>query len=102
MSRIAIHVPPDREDCLRNSFVEPEGERLRRELEDWLDRNHIVSLLLDTERHCVDVQIVKLPPRIKPALRVWGSIFVEDLPERPNEPETVVLVRKFRRPGAEL
>lgn len=77
-SRIYCHVAPDQEAIKKNSEIEPDGERLRRELTDWLERNGIVSMLLDTPNHAVTVDIAKLPPRIKPILRLWGSIYAID------------------------
>jgi|HubBroStandDraft_5_1064220.scaffolds.fasta_scaffold00789_11 hypothetical protein len=77
-SRIACHIPPDRSGVFSNQSLEPEGERIRAELEDFLRRNNIVSISLDTDEHCVSIDIAKLPPRIKPVLRRWGSIFVKD------------------------
>jgi hypothetical protein len=89
------HVAPNPEDIQRNRDIEPEGERLRKELVDWLQKNRIVSIMLDTPAHLVSIDIAKLPPRIKSALTVWGSIYVEDsddgskpiLGERPEQPD---------------
>ena len=78
MSRIDIHTAPDRETIKQNRFTEPEGERIRAELEDFLKRNKIVSILLDTDEHVVDIQIVKLPKHIEPVLTIWGSVYVQD------------------------
>jgi hypothetical protein len=75
---LTTHVAPDEEDLKKNIIVEPLGERLRAELTEWLDKNKIVSIFLDTPNHRVMVDIVKLPPRIKSVLKIWGSIFVED------------------------
>jgi hypothetical protein len=72
------HVPPDEEAIERNKEREPEGERIRAELIDWLTRNKIVSVMLDTAEHRVSVDIVKLPPRTKSVLGIWGSIRVRD------------------------
>jgi hypothetical protein len=36
--------------------------------------------MLDTQEHCIDVDIVKLPPKIKAVLTSWGSIYVRDEP----------------------
>lgn len=72
------HVPPDLEAIARNQDKEPEGERLRRELTDWLTRNKISSIFLDTTEHVVDIQIGILPPRIKEVLGIWGCIYVID------------------------
>ena len=76
---VECHVAPDQADLERNKAVEPEGERIRAELIDWLSRNKIVSVMLDTPEHVVRVDIApKLPPRIKSVLSLWGSIFVKD------------------------
>jgi hypothetical protein len=100
-NRIACFTAPDQGDIQRNQEFEPEGERLRRELTDWLRINKISSILLDTDEHCVDIKIAKLPPRIKNALSLWGAIYVKDEPvefavtfsenEEVNKP-----TRKFR------
>lgn len=71
------HIAPDRADIERNKAIEPHGERLRAELEEWLDKNGIVSMRLDTQNHCVSVDIAKLPPEIKSVLGLWGSIYVQ-------------------------
>jgi hypothetical protein len=75
---IKCHVIPKQTDIQKNEIVEPEGERLRKELTEWLNKNGIVSILLDTPEHLVDIQIVKLPPRIKNVLTLWGSIYVRN------------------------
>ena len=80
MSRIAIHAAPDKDAIAKNVAKEPEGERIRAELAAFLKRNNIVSIMLDTDEHCVSVDIVKLPPDIKPVLTLWGSIYVRDAP----------------------
>lgn len=59
-------------------MAEPEGERIRAELEDFLTRNKIVGMMLDTQEHCITIDIVKLPPRTKSVLTKWGSIRVRD------------------------
>ena len=41
----SCHIAPDRNDLERNKHQEPEGERLRAELEEWLYRNDIVGIL---------------------------------------------------------
>ena len=96
-SRIYCHIPPDEKACQENAAIEPEGERLRNELTDWLDRNGIVGVLMDTPSHYIDIGIAKLPPRIKTVLRLWGAISVVDgadssalraKPE-PEQPKTV-------------
>lgn len=73
-----LHQKPDRAFIEVNKADEPEGERLRAELEAWLDKNEIVSIYLDTDRHIVEVQSAKLPPRIKDVLSKFGSIYVVD------------------------
>lgn len=76
---VSLHVPPVEADIERNRLAEPEGERIRAELIEWLTRNKIVSVMLDTPEHVVRVDIApKLPPRIKPVLTLWGSIYVRD------------------------
>jgi hypothetical protein len=35
-------------------------------------------MMLDTNHHVIGIDIVKLPPNIKPVLTHWGSIFVCD------------------------
>lgn len=73
------HVAPDQADIERNKLKEPEGERLRAELTEWLQKNDIVSIRLDTPEHMVSIDIApRLPPAIKPVLRIWGSIYVRD------------------------
>jgi hypothetical protein len=72
------HQKPDREAIKANKASEPEGERLRASLERWLKRNKVVGVLLETDLHTVEIQSAKLPPRIKPVLTKWGSIYVED------------------------
>jgi len=85
--RSDMHVPPPKEDIEANRLKEPEGERLRAELTDWLDKNGIVSILMDTEEHQVQIDIApRLPPRIKNILSRWGSIYVKDpLPDPPAQ-----------------
>ncbi len=79
MMNTALHVVPVESDIERNKAIEPEGERLRQELTDWLEKNGIVSICLDTPQHVVRVDIAhKLPSRIKPVLTLWGSIYVRD------------------------
>jgi hypothetical protein len=73
----SCHITPDPADIEKNKKAEPHGERLRAELQDWLERNGIVSIMLDTNHHVVRVDIApKLPPEIRPVLGLWGSIFV--------------------------
>lgn len=78
MSRIDVHTAPDAEALEANKLCESEGERIRAELVEWLTRNKVVSVMLDTEKHCISIDIVKLPPEIRSVLTVWGSIYVED------------------------
>jgi hypothetical protein len=78
MSRLTIHVAPDKEAIAKNAAKEPEGERIRAELIDFINRNKIVNLFLDTDEHVVTIDIVRLPPRIKPVLTIWGAIYVRD------------------------
>ena len=74
----SLHVSPNQENIERNKSVEPEGERLREELTSWLDKNGIVSILLDTSEHVVHIDIApRLPPNIHSVLTLWGSIYVK-------------------------
>lgn len=79
--RKSSHVVPDKDDIERNKSVEPLGEKIRSELIDWINRHGIVTMMLDTDEHCVSLDIVSLPPNIKPVLTHWGSIYVRDEPE---------------------
>jgi len=81
----STHHVPDKEAIERNKKIEPEGERIRQELIDFLERNKIVTISLDTDEHSVSVDIVKLPPEIKPVLRSWGSIYVKNDPPSPAQ-----------------
>lgn len=92
MSRISIHVPPVKADIDSNREKEPEGEKIRRELIDFIERNKIVSMMLDTDEHCISFDIVKLPPNIKPVLTRWGSIYVRD-----DDPPTEYDWRRYWR-----
>jgi hypothetical protein len=74
--RFDDHEAPDRADIEKNKSVEPEGERIRLELIEFLERNRIVSIRLDTDKHCIDIQSARLPPETRPALTLWGSIYV--------------------------
>lgn len=78
---VFCHVAPVEADIEQNKKAEPEGERLRYELCEWLKKNKIVSIMLDTPEHVVRVDIVKLPPRTTSVLTLWGSIRIVD--ERP-------------------
>jgi hypothetical protein len=70
------HIAPNRAAIEHNKLRQPEGERLRAELTDWLEKNNIVSILLDTPRHCVNIQTPRLPDNIKNVLSIYGSIYV--------------------------
>ncbi|MDE2100617.1 MAG: hypothetical protein KGL39_25460 [Patescibacteria group bacterium] len=72
------HTPPDRQAIEANRQKEPEGERIRAELEKFISRNGIVSVLLDTDKHEVRIDIRRLPSRIKNVLSLYGSIYVDD------------------------
>ncbi len=78
MGRIECHASPNEADIARNTKLEPEGERIRRELVEFLERNKIAAIYLDTATLTVDVQSVCLPPKIRNVLSVWGSIYVVD------------------------
>lgn len=73
-----FHTAPDRDAIEANKLKEPEGERIRKELEAFLRRNKISGIFLDTDEHTVRVEIAKLPDRIKPVLTQWGSVYVKD------------------------
>jgi hypothetical protein len=70
--------PPPQHELDANRENEPEGEHLRTVLTTWLEHRNIGSMYLDTQHHRVDIQIDVLPPRIKPVLTKWGSIYVVD------------------------
>jgi hypothetical protein len=73
------HEAPPGADIEANKLEEPEGERMRAELEAWLAKNKIVAISLDTEHHIVSIDYAPvLPPRIKSVLTKWGSIYIED------------------------
>lgn len=72
------HTPPDEEYIKRNALKEPEGERIRKELIEFLERNKIVGILLDTATHTVEVNVGKLPDRLKTVLTKYGAISVVD------------------------
>jgi len=74
----SFHAAPDLAAVDKNWFKEHEGERLRAELTEWLRKNKIVSIMLDTDEHSVRIDIAKLPPRTKSVLSMWGSIRVID------------------------
>lgn len=72
------HIAPPTDVIEKNKETEPEGERLRAELADWLRHNQIGGILMDTKDHIVDIQIRRLPPRLKWVLSTWGTITVVD------------------------
>jgi hypothetical protein len=72
-----LHIAPDVDAIERNRIVEPEGERLREELTAWLNKNAIVSIVLDTPEHVVHIDIASWPPCRHSVLTLWGSIFVK-------------------------
>jgi len=78
------HVAPDENEIADNCVKEPEGERIRAELIDFLKRNKIVDVYLDTDELRVEIDSVKLPPEIKPVLTMWGSIYVRNEPADPT------------------
>lgn len=80
------HTPPDEAYIEKNKKREPEGERIRAELIEFLTRNKIVSLFLDTAHHTIEVNIDHLPPKLKTVLTKYGSISVVD--ESPDVVET--------------
>lgn len=70
-------IAPKEKDLEENKAKEPEGERIRAELIDFLERNKICGMLLDTPHHHVAIDFgPRLPDRIKQVLTVWGSIYV--------------------------
>lgn len=70
-------IKPDDSEIRRNEQLEPQGERLRRELVDWLERNRIAGILLDTPHHHVNINFgPRLPNEIRNVLSNWGSIDV--------------------------
>lgn len=77
------HEAPDEAYIEKNKKREPEGERIRAELIEFLERNKIGSIYLDTDKLTVDVQSAKLPPKIKEVLSKCGSIYVVD--DSPDE-----------------
>ena len=81
-------ISPNPDDVQQNVYVEPEGERLRSELVEWLNTNRIVSILMDTPGHSVDIWVEpKLPNNIKPVLTKWGSIYIDVTPGPSPAPE---------------
>lgn len=80
------HTVPDEAAVKANEAKEPEGERIRRELIDFLTRNKVAGIMLDTPLHMVEVRSATLPPKIKNVLSSWGSIYVVD--DSPDVPST--------------
>lgn len=80
-----MHSAPNEAAVKRNEMLEPEGERLRAELIEWLRVNQIVGICMDTPEHVVRVDSALLPPRIKPVLTFYGSIYVKDEEQRPEQ-----------------
>jgi hypothetical protein len=74
---VGPHVSPGREFCQGNSLHEPEGERLRSELEIWLKENKIYGIVMDTQDHTVDIHYgPNMPDRIQSVLTKHGSIYI--------------------------
>ena len=85
---IASHIAPDRAEVEANAVNEPEGERLRRELEAWLDKNKILGIFLDTPNHRVEIDWAhRLPPEIRSVLTIWGAISIIWAPSTPPKEE---------------
>lgn len=79
------HIPPDPEAIEANKAREPDGERLRAELTEWLDKNSIVGIMMATPNHSIEIRCEpRLPPHIKPVLTVWGSIYVVEPDQTDN------------------
>src|SRR5271156_1504183 len=90
IKRPRCHIAPDRNDIEKNKLEEPEGERLRAELETWLEKNKIVGIMMDTPNHEIRIDWAnRLPSEIKPILTHWGSIFI--INEQENEMESMTL-----------
>ena len=70
-------IPPDEKDVEANKRVEPEGERIRAELIDFLERNKICGILMDTQHHHISIDWgPNLPSVSKCVLTRWGAIRV--------------------------
>jgi hypothetical protein len=70
-------IAPDEKDVEANKTKEPEGERIRAELIDFLERNKICGILMDTSHHHVSIDWgPRLPSETKGVLTLWGSIRV--------------------------
>lgn len=71
------HVVPEQSDIEANRSKEPERERIRQELIDFLERNKICGILLYTPHHHVDIQYCPLlPDEIHNVLSLRGSIYI--------------------------
>lgn len=66
-------IAPKQKDLEVNKLKEPEGERIRAELIDFLERNKICGILMDTPHHVQIDYGPNLPSEIKNTLSVWGS-----------------------------
>ncbi len=79
--------PPPDEAVELNKVVEPEGERLRAELTEWLKKNKIVSAIIETKEHFITIDIGScLPDQMKSVLTVHGSIYIRDMESCQHEP----------------
>ena len=68
---------PKQEDIEANKEKEPEGERIRAELVDFLERNKICGILMDTPHHHVSIDYgPNLPAERKNVLSLWGSVYI--------------------------
>lgn len=85
------HEAPPQKDIEENKQFEPEGEALRAALTEFLAKHKIVSMLIDTEGHSVEIQAAELPPKMKNVLSRWGSIYVlDDSPDERDCPQVGV------------
>lgn len=75
---VGVYSAPDPAVVSENKKQEPVGERLRAELTEWLERNGIVSAIIELEHHAVRIDIDRLPPEIKNVLSCYGSIFIRN------------------------
>jgi hypothetical protein len=72
------HTRPAEAYIEKNKKREPEGERIRKELIEFLERNKIATMLVDTAHHTIEVNIDKLPHKMKQVLSKYGCIMVVD------------------------
>lgn len=78
---------PDMDAVRKNADFEPEGERIRAELHDFLERNKICGMLLDTPHHHVNIQFgPNLPNKVKSVLSKYGGIYVVESSDVKWEP----------------